>query len=292
MALPRHTGRSRFTLFVLVLTSITLLSLDARDFGPVEGLKNGTATVLSPFRSIGDTVFSPVGDAWSSVTSRGDLEAENERLRIRLDELLATRVANASAAEELAELREMLELRGILGHDTVAAEVTAGSVSNFDPYVLEIDKGTGDGVQDGMPVIVDGGMVGRVEDALRGSARVRLITDPDVNIGVLVVGTDEIGIVAGTGEDAPLRVTDSIPVGADVEVGDILVTSGLDRSPYPEGLTIGLVTAVEIDEAGLEKELVVEPTARLDRLDFVTVVLYDPDAEQVDPDDATVAGDG
>ena len=59
---------------------------------------------------------------------------------------------------------------------------------------------------------------------------------------------------------------------------DLLVTSGLDRSPYPEGLPIGQVTEVEVDEVALEKELIVTPSAQFDRLLFVSVVLYDPDA--------------
>ncbi len=278
MALPRHTGRSRFSLFLLILASITLLSLDARDFGPVERLKDGMAAVVSPFRSVGDTVFGPVGDAWTSVRNRGELEAENDRLRSQLADLLNERVADANAAQELEELRAMLGLSGTGGYETVVAEVTAGSVSNFDPYVLEIDKGSRDGIRDGMPVIVAEGLVGRIEDARGGSARVRLISDPDVYVGVLVAGTTEVGIVHGTGAGEPLRVTDSIRIQAEVGIGDILVTSGLDRSPYPEGLVVGLVTAVEINEAGLDKQLVVAPTAQLDQLHFVAVVIYDPDA--------------
>jgi rod shape-determining protein MreC len=279
MALPRHTGRPRFGLFLLILASGTLLSLDARDFGPVETLKDGIAAVVSPVRSVGDSLFSPIGDAWSDIGGNADLESENERLRGQIAQLLEDRVDNVGAAQELTELRSMLGLEGTGGFDIVVAEVTAGSVSNFDPYVLEIDKGTADGIRDGMPVRVNEGMIGRVEDTRGGSARVRLITDPDVHIGVLVLGTNEIGIVRGTGRDHPLRVTDSIPVGANVRIGDTLVTSGLDRSPYPEGLVVGMVSAIEVDQVSLDQHLVVVPTADLTQLHFVAVLLYEPDAE-------------
>jgi rod shape-determining protein MreC len=284
MALPRHTGRSKFSLFVLLLASVTLLSLDARDFGPVETLKDGLSAVVSPLRSAGDAVLGPIGDAWSDIGGDEDLEAENQRLREQIAALLEERIDNAGAAEELAELRTILGLEGPGSYDTVVAEVTAGSVSNFDPYVLEIDKGTSDGIGDGMPVVVAEGLVGRIEDARPGSARVRLLTDPDVSVGVLVVGTPEIGIVRGAGEGHPLRVTESVRVGAPVQEGDLLVTSGLDRSPYPEGLAVGMVSAIEVDEAGLDLQLVVEPTAPLSDLNFVMVVLYDPEsADLVDP---------
>lgn len=282
MALPRHSGRSRFPLVVLLLAAVTLLSLDARDFGPVESLKSGVATALSPFRSIGNTVFGPVGDAWQSISDSDDLEAENEQLRDQIDQLLKERIENVGAAEDLEQLRAQLDLRGTGGFDTVVAEVTAGSVSNFDPYVIEIDKGSADGVEELMPVITAGGLVGRIEDVRSNGARVRLITDPGLQIGVVVVGSDEIGIAAGTGEDKPLRVIDGVPVGAEVDVGDLLMTSGLDRSPYPEGLAVGTVAEVEVDQVALEKELVVEPSAQMTRLLFVTVVLYDPDAPAED----------
>ena len=88
--------------------------------------------------------------------------------------------------------------------------------------------------------------------------------------------------MSGSGAGEPLEVSDSVPVGAEVGIGDILVTSGLDRSLYPEGLIVGTVTEIVVDEAGLDQQLVVEPTARLERLDFVTVVLFDPEAPQAD----------
>ena len=113
----------------------------------------------------------------------------------------------------------------------------------------------------------------------------RLITDPQVQIGVVIVGTNEVGIAAGTGTDSMLRVVDGIPVAAEVEPGDLLMTSGLDRSPYPEGLAVGVVTELEVDEVNLEKELVVEPSGQTDRLLFVTVVLYDPEAPIEDAGD-------
>ena len=154
--------------------------------------------------------------------------------------------------------------------------MTAGSVSNFDPYILEINKGTQSGIREGMPVISTGGLIGRIENPGLRDSRVRLITDPTVNIGVLAIGTKEIGILTGNGVDQPMRVIDGIPIGAPVEVGSILVTSGLDRSPYPEGFAVGSVVEVVPDEVNLEKELLVEPTGEMNNLDFVTVVLYQP----------------
>ncbi|MCH1512824.1 MAG: rod shape-determining protein MreC [Acidimicrobiales bacterium] len=260
----------------MVLASATLISLDARGYEPVTNLKKAGIVIVQPFRSLARVVFDPVGDAWESLSNGDELERENALLRSQLDQLLEYRIANEGAVNDLAALRAQLDLLGLGGQETAVAEVTAGSVSNFDPYILEINKGTQSGIREGMPVISTGGLIGRIENPGLRDARVRLITDPGVNIGVLAIGTKEIGILSGNGVGQPLKVTDGIPISAPVEVGSILVTSGLDRSPYPEGFAVGSVVEVIPNEVNLEKELLVEPTGQMKNLDFVTVVLYEP----------------
>ena len=104
----------------------------------------------------------------------------------------------------------------------------------------------------------------------------RLITDPNVNIGVLAVGTNEVGILSGGGVGQPLRVSDGIPVSAEVEIGSIMVTSGSERSPYPGGFAVGTILEIVVDEINLEKELIVTPTGQFENLEYLTVVLYEP----------------
>tara|TARA_B100001996_G_scaffold287555_1_gene227802 strand:- start:1882 stop:2739 length:858 start_codon:yes stop_codon:yes gene_type:complete len=276
MALPRRSSGSRFTLAILLLSSVTLISLDARGYEPLSNLRKAATAVVQPFRNLASTIFDPIGDAWESLSQGDSLEKENALLRDQLGELLEYRVTTEGAVEELAALRTQLELENLGGQKTVVAEVTAQSVSNFDPYILEIGKGTQSGIRDGMAVISVGGLIGRIEDPGLRSARVRLVTDPNVNIGVLVVGTNQVGILTGNGVGQPLQVSDGIPVSADVEKGSILVTSGSERSPYPGGFAVGTILEVLVDEINLEKELVVAPTGQFENLEFVTVVLYEP----------------
>ena len=131
-----------------------------------------------------------------------------------------------------------------------------------------------------MAVVSVGGLIGRIENPGLRSARVRLITDPNVNIGVLAVGTNEVGILSGGGVGQPLRVSDGIPVSAEVEIGSIMVTSGSERSPYPGGFAVGTILEIVVDEINLEKELIVAPTGQLENLEYVTVVLYEPPSEE------------
>ncbi len=281
MVAPRRSGRSRFTLFTLLLLSVTLLTLDARDFAPVERFKDGIAAAVSPFRSLGNTVFSPVGNAWENFSNSDNLEAENQRLRGQVERLLADRIEDAGAAEELAALKSELGLPTNTEYDTVIAEVIAGSISNFDEFVFEINRGSSSGLQDGMPVVTVGGLIGRVEDTRRGTARVRLISDPSVNVGIVILGRDEAGIMTGQGRDELLEVgKGTIRVASEVLVGDVVETRGGDRSLFPPDLAIGTVAEVVVDEGNLEKALKIQPSASLERFDFVTVLLFDPDGAE------------
>ena len=276
MALPRRNSGSRFTLAILLLSSVTLISLDARGYEPLTNLRKAATAIVQPFRNIASTIFDPIGDAWESLSNGDTLEKENALLRAQLGELLEYRSTTEGAVEELAALRTQLELKNLGGQETVVAEVTAQSVSNFDPYILEIGKGTQNGIREGMAVISVGGLIGRIENPGLRSARVRLVTDPNVNVGALVVGTNQVGIITGNGVGQPLRVSDGIPVSADVGIGSVLVTSGSERSPYPGGFAIGTVLEIIVDEINLEKELVVAPTGQIENLEFVTVILYEP----------------
>ena len=279
MAAQRRSGRSRFSLFILLLLSATLLTLDARNFQPVEQLKDGIAAMVSPFRSLGNAAFSPIGNAWENVSSSDDLEAENIQLRREIQQLLAEQIEASGAAEELADIKEQLRLPVSAEYEALIAEVTAGSISNFDEFVLEINRGAADGVVEGMPVVSIGGLVGRIEDTGQRNARVRLISDTGVSLGVQLVRSEEVGIMSGKGANEPLEVSKgSIRVNADVKIGDVVVTSGGDRSLYPPNLPVGMVVDIEVDQGNLQQILFVEPSASLDRIEFVTVLLFDPAA--------------
>ena len=203
MAVPQRSSGSRFTLAILLLTSVTLISLDARGYEPLANLRKASTAIIQPFRNIASTVFDPVADAWESLSEGDTLEKENALLREQLSELLEYRVTTEGAVEELAALRTQLDLENLGGHETIVAEITARSVSNFDPYIIEIGKGTQSGIREGMAVVSVGGLIGRIEDPGLRSSRVRLITDPNVNVGVLAVGTNEIGILSGGGVGQP-----------------------------------------------------------------------------------------
>jgi rod shape-determining protein MreC len=279
MALSRRssrTGRSRFTLLLLVLTSVTVLTLDFRGSGFVEDLRGIASTIFSPLGDGAASVTEPFTDAWNGAFGYSELEDENDRLREQIAEMEGDA---AEAADILREGRELEELEGISRYTdipSVAARVVGGSLTNFE-HAIQLDRGSDDGIGEGMPVVTGAGLVGRVVAVTGGRSTVQLLTDPGFDIGVRLATTGEIAIGHGTGDREPFMIDAGIPVSIieEVEEGEAVATSGLDRSVFPPGIPIGTVSSVDRASDQLSLVLEVEPLADIDNATFVEVLLWE-----------------
>src|SRR4051812_43049453 len=176
MAVYRRSHRARYTLLLLVLTAITLLTLDERAGTNkwLDKLKSATADAFAPVQTATAKVVNPVGDFFNGVIHYGDLKQENARLR---DQLQAQRAASLQAAEserELQALKDQQKLDFVGDIPTVAASVVFVTASNFDRTV-KIDRGTNAGIAVGMPVVSGGGLVGRVVEVSNLRSTVMLV---------------------------------------------------------------------------------------------------------------------
>jgi rod shape-determining protein MreC len=280
MAMSRRTsrtGRSRFTLLLLVLTSVTVLTLDFRGSGIVDDLRGGAATVFGPLRDAGAWVGSPVADAWNGVFDYGDLEHENEALRERVAELEGERAASEEAVRQLEELSALERVARWTDLPTVVARVVGGSLSNFQ-HTVELDKGSSDGFAEGMPVVTGAGLVGRLTQVTANRSVVQLVTDPSFDFGVRLARSGEIGILHGRGEGEPLVVDAGIPLAADVNQREAVSTCGCERSIFPADIPVGRVTFLDVAPDQLSQVLDVQPLADLDNLAYVRVVQWTPPA--------------
>lgn len=300
MARRPEAGRARpHVLLVLVIAAVTLLTLDFRNVGPFASLQQGARDTLDPVRSAADTVFEPVTDAWRDVFAGGAGGGELEALREENAELRSQLIARDNAEEVLGSVLLELDIPYVGNIDRVVAKVVAGSIGNFDDYHIEIDKGSRHGIVENMPVISQGGLLGRVEEVGRSRSRIVLLVDPDFQVGARVVGIDDaLLLVQGNNADNPLRVDEDVNPRLSIEPGASVVTSGLSNSLYPADIPVGFVSDVRLDEGALTQVLEIEPSADLESLRFVTVLLYRPgdldDAgASADTDDgAGSAGDG
>ncbi len=285
MALPNRGGRTRYTLIVLVLSAVTLLTLDFRGFGPLESAQTGLRNILAPAQEGASALFEPLTNVWKGAFDYDDVVAENARLAEELAQIKGNTTAEAIARAELEELAKQLDLEFLGDNERVVARVVGGAVGNFNSYTVDIDKGSADGMAEGMPVVTGAGLVGQLVRVDRDRSTLQLVSDPDFNVAVKLSTSRDVGIGHGNGSDDRTLIIDSgIEAESVVSVGDTVSTAG-GASRFPAGLPIGLVTDVQAGEAALGQRVIVNLGANLDRLDFVTVVLYDPEAP--DTDDAT-----
>lgn len=262
-------------MILLLLTAVTLLTLDGRGFGPIETVRSAVLTVLTPVGDVASAVLRPVREAWDGAFNADAIAAENERLRARVDELEGQLTSGTVAKESLQQLLEQVGIPFVGDIPTAPAKVVSGAVSNFDT-TLELDKGSSSGIARGMPVVTGRGLIGRVDQVSDGRSRVQLLTDGDLRVGFNVVGTPVIGTARGTGRAGQL--SGSVDIAREVAVGQILVTSGLADSPYPAGIPVGTISGVRIDEGAQEKVLDITMLADVFDLTFASVVLYEPAA--------------
>lgn len=246
-------------LLVLVVLALVLLVLDSRG-GWLSQLRAQANVVVQPVWALVGLPAQMAGSVGQRLTSHATLVAENRRLQ---DELL---VANArlsrlhAAALDNQRLRERL---GVAERNGLEVQLVPILDVDLDPVRqrLVLAAGSGQGVYPGQAVIDAGGLVGQVVEVTALQSVVLLLTDPDHAIPVTVARNGVRLIAYGRGARLELR---DIPLSAEVEVGDEIVTSGLGGR-FPPGFPVGKVTTLRPDDshAFLIGELT--PAAKLDR---------------------------
>lgn len=281
MVAPQHRRRRRrFTLIVIIVAAATLITLDFSGFGPLATIQSGAREVVTPLRSGGERLVSPITNLWNGATGYDELVAENEELRAEVDELRGEIVQSAIDRDDYEALLETNGLADRTGLPLALGRVRTGTVGNFSIGVVEIDLGSTDGVMVDMAVITPAGVVGRVEQVDRTSSQVRLVSSRDFVMGVEVVG--EVGLARGTGSTSTVEIQQGISNRADIEVGDPVTTTSSERTLFPPNLVIGTVSrAIQSDDAA-NQNVLVELAADPSDLHFVSVVLIEPGLDKSD----------
>jgi rod shape-determining protein MreC len=270
----RRPGRGRLLLFALLAISIVLITLDFRQSqgGVLRRAKDLAVTVVAPIQRGFAAVAEPVGNLFSSLGELADIRSRNRQLQDQLERLESEVRVARTLAEQNVRLRDLLALGKSWGTmRRVTAAVFSKAPSNYKWAVL-IDKGRAEGIRPNMAVIDPEGLVGKVIQADRHQATVLLLIDPDAAAGAKVEGEGDTGIVRGNGGSESLSLQ-LIEPSADVSVGDEVVTSGYNGGVFPAGVPIGFVEEVGGQEAALERQIRVNPSASFTSLDFVTVLL-------------------
>jgi rod shape-determining protein MreC len=225
---------------LLAALSILLLVIDQRN-NYLDETRKAIGAAVYPLRVVVDAPISTWRWARESAASRNEIELENSRLRAeRL--LTNARLQKYAALEaENTRLRAMLEATP-RGSDRIrVSEIMSVSANPFR-HVIVVDKGTRDGVFDGQAMVDAQGVVGQVIEAGLLSSQGILISDPDHALPVEVNRNGLRTIAVGTGDFAKLDLP-FLPNNADIQAGDLLVTSGLGGA-FPAGYPVAIVDSV------------------------------------------------
>ena len=234
-----------FRLGVFALLAIALMVLDLR-YRYLEPMRQVMSVIVYPLQRVAAAPGEFVARAIEFFASRESIKRENARLvRENLRQAASLQTLEALKREN-AELRSLLQAKRRLQQNSVMAEII---YSARDPFSrkLVLDKGLRQDVQAGAAVVDAEGVIGQVTRAYPFLAEVTLITDKNQAVPVQNVRSGLRAIVFGNGREGTLDLR-FMPINADIEVGDTLVTSGIDGT-YPAGLPVARVSNIERDAA-------------------------------------------
>ncbi len=260
----------RVLLVVLLVLCLGGSFLYAREgeTGVLHKLQDAVASATLPLQRVGahlDHARADVADALSDATASADtltqLQEENAQLRQQLADMEEYR----QEAERLEALLNMTDKYSIKG---VVACVVGRNAEAYDQTVT-IDAGSDDGVSVGQSVMGPNGVIGQIVKVSTHSATVRLLTDPQSGVAVLLQATREEGVCVGSLEG--LLYLEDISIDANVQVGDVVVTSGLGGS-YTRGLIVGRVVRIDQRQGESTRRIVVSPNEEAGPLQEVVVV--------------------
>jgi len=269
-----------------VVASLTFVILDLRGGdGPFSSARAAVSSVIGGIQSGAATIFSPItgsSEWWSTQMNQSgqirDLTVENERLNSAL-------VSSANDIARADQLDALLRVAAVGRYRVTPAEVIAVGPAQDFAWTVTIDAGSLDGLEEDMTVINGDGLVGRVLKVYNSTATVVLIADPESSVGGRVAGSQEIGIVSGTGRQNSLEFQLLDPLG-EVNPGDAVVTFGSkDGRPYAPGLPIGEVVDVTGSAGQLARIATVRPFANMSQISVVGVVVKPP---REDPRDSVL----
>jgi rod shape-determining protein MreC len=270
-----RSSRRRVVAFTILL-AISLVFMAVSSSPLITEFQNAMAFALRPIQGAIHGVADGVASAAGAVGEIDRLRSDNETLRRDNERLTAANLRAKTIESENEQLSVLLQLRNSFQYKTAAAEVIARESSEARRSVT-LSKGTDAGIEKGDVVIAEGGaLVGRVTEAGPTFSIVTLINDRSST----VIGASETIGATGevVGQLGGALIMQNIDSTKKIQPGEQVLTAGIElaggiRSPYPKNLLIGEITDVNLEANSIVQTAYLVPTANLDQLDFVLVIL-------------------
>ena len=262
---------------VLVVLSLALVTASFRT-DELSGPQSAGAAVLRPFQVAAERVARPFRDAYGWSADLVHAKSELDEARRELAEARREAALYRGAFAENQQLQAQLDYRappGFPGDFDLVRTAVIAHPTPFDQSIV-IAAGSDSGIRVDAPVITTQGLVGRVTAVTSNEARVALLVDGSAGVSAEDVATGARGILRGRPGSEVLDF-DFVPKRDVVREGDQIKTAGSRRgelpSEYPQGILIGVVTAVSQSDIVLEKEIQIEPYVDFDEVDSVMVLV-------------------
>lgn len=254
------------TIIFLVVAGILALALGGY-FGPASGAFTRTLVNLQAWFS---SRFVAVQDMLTAPRDVASLRERNAELEADVAELQAQVIQLQQQVGETEILAALVDFSRTNPENTyLAAAVIGRDPSPFLHFVI-INRGSNDGIQRGMPVVTNQGLVGRVDAVIADAARVQLITDPASNVNVRLQNAEtEASLIGSVTGDISLEL---IPQDIAIEEGDLVLTSGLGGG-YPPDLIVGQVVNIRTRDFDLFQHATVQPVVDFNRLQIVLIIV-------------------
>jgi rod shape-determining protein MreC len=262
----RH--KSLVLLAGVVVLQVLLLAVQIRRDSQGRLIRVWTVGAVTPFERAGATGIGGIRGVWNHYFALQNTSRENERLHHENDTLKLQINQLQGKAAEADRLATLLSFRQ--GHQAISmvAARVIGTSADTSSQTVYLDRGERDNIHRNMGVITPDGVVGKVIESYRDTSQVLLLTDKDSGVGALLSESRIQSPVGGVGE--PLLAMKYVPNDDIVNIGDHVVTSGMDRI-FPRDLPVG--TVAQIKPGNPFKQIRLRPAANLERLEEVIVLL-------------------
>ena len=262
---------------VLLLGNFILMAFDAREITSGQRvIRIWTQTVADFVQSPVTTVSASVSGYFTSIANLRSAQDENTRLKQQVEELELQVESAKGLTEENQRLKALLDFKEESKLKVLPARIIGRDPSVwFDSSI--INRGSFDGVKLNMPVVANGGLVGRVTAVSPLTSQIDLVTRDKSGLGAVIgeIGTSTaLGVVTGSSKRDLLEMK-YVSGSTDVQVGQPVFTTGQDGI-YPPGIKVGDIVQIVTGSATTPHQIFIQPAAKLGSMQEVGVLLYEP----------------
>ncbi|NOX32936.1 MAG: rod shape-determining protein MreC [Deltaproteobacteria bacterium] len=252
---------------LFIAINFTVITMSSRESLPVSGIERITISLISPIQKSVTRTIRFTRNIWDTYFISVLAVKENIELKRQLGKAIEIKNRYEELELENTRLKKFVNFTDSVSDTYIAAQIIARDPSPWFKTIM-IDKGAGDGLVKGSPVVVSEGIVGQIIKVAKKYSRVLLITDQNSAVDALVQNSRVRGIVKGNNQDNCSFV---YALRKDnVKEGEMIVSSGLDQV-FPKGLKIGRILKVTKVHSQLFQDITIETSVDFDKIEEVLV---------------------